>query len=133
MRPGDKILTLHVNQKDDKYTQLEPIARAKKIKGDFQNLCKLLENPQDFDLSEEQITQVKALNKAPIIGVSHLVRLITAKGLPTWTIDILPNVFKKFHKLDSQTVSNQFGGQRKVKTDDIGVMFLPAEMRGLVS
>jgi hypothetical protein len=133
VRPGDKILTLHVNQKDDKYPNLEPIARAKAIKRDFQNLCKLLESPQDFDLNADQVTQVQALSKAPIIGVSHLVRLITAKGLPTWTIDMLPNIFKRFHRLDSQTVSNQFGGKRKVETADIGVMFLPAHMRGLVS
>lgn len=134
VRKGDKILTLHVNHtdKDDKLKKLDPIARSKAIKRDFQGLCNLLETPNKYGLTEDQIGYVKALDKAPIIGVSHLVRLITTKGLPAWTINSLPRVLQQFHTLDSQAVSNQFGGNRKVDKKDIGVMFLPANMRSLV-
>lgn len=131
IRKGDRILTLHVNQGDKKYSKMEPIARAKAIKHDFQQLCELLDDPAKFGLSSEEISNVESLSKAPIIGVSHLVRLITAKGLPTWTINALPRAMQQFHTLDSQVVSASFGGTRKVRKEDIGVMFLPASMRRL--
>ncbi len=135
VRSGDKFLALHVNQNgtDNEYSKLEPIARAKKIKRDFQAMCNLLDHPREYGLSEEQVASVEALSRAPIIGVSHLVRLIAAKGLPTWNIDVLPKMLRAFHRVDSQLVSQQFGGSRKVKTADIGVMYLPAEMRKMVN
>lgn len=132
VRPGDKLLTLHVNQPDARYKRLDHIARIKAIRRDFVDLCKMLENPTQFDLSARQISQIEELRRAPIIGVSHLVRLIASRGLPTWKVDILPKILRRFHALDSQVVSRQFGGTRKVSADDIGVMFLPPTLRGLV-
>ena len=68
-----------------------------------------------------------------MIGVSHLVKLIASHGLPTWSIDVLPKALQIFHALDSQIVSKLFGGNRKVDTSDIRVMFLPPEMRSQVT
>jgi len=132
IKPGDKFLALHVNQGGEQYAQMKPIARVRAIKYDFQELCKLLENPDQFKLSDEQKQQIVGLRDAPMIGVSHLVRLIAARGLPTWGIDALPKAVQKFHMFDSQVVSRLFGGGRKVDIADIRVMFLPASMRSQV-
>jgi hypothetical protein len=111
---------------------MEPLARVKAIRHDFQQLCQLLEKPEQFGLTDEQNQQVNNLREAPMIGVSHLVRLIAVRGLPTWNIDILPKAVQVFHTLDSQIVSRLFGGGRKVSIGDIRVMFLPASMRSRV-
>ena len=133
IKPGDRCLVLHVNQGGEQYSKMEPFARVKAIKRDFQQLCALLEKPEQFGLTEEQRQQIEALKEAPMIGVSHLVRLIASRGLPTWSIDILPGAVKKFHVFDSQVVSRLFGGGRKVSPEDIRVMFLPASMRSQVA
>ncbi|BCX14903.1 MAG: hypothetical protein KatS3mg088_586 [Patescibacteria group bacterium] len=132
IKPGDIFLTLHVNQSGEQYAQMEPIARVRAIKRDFQKLCRLLEKPDQFELSDEQRQQIERLREAPMIGVSHLVKLIAARGLPTWGIESLPKLVQQFHTFDSQVVSKLFGGQRKVNSMDIRVMFLPASMRSQI-
>jgi len=129
---GDKFLVLHVNQRAKKYAEMGPWARVKAMRRDFQRLCALLKKPDQFGLTEEQEQQIEALREAPMIGVSHLVRLIAARGLPTWSIDVLPKAIQRFHTFDSQVVSKLFGGKRKVNPADIRVMFLPASMRSKV-
>lgn len=129
IKPGDKFLALHVNQGGEEYAKMEPLARVKAIKRDFQQLCQLLEKPDQFDLTDEQQQQIEGLRQAPMIGVSHLVRLIAARGLPTWGIEALPKAVQRFHTFDSQIVSKLFGGERKVNVEDIRVMFLPPSMR----
>jgi hypothetical protein len=132
IKPSDIFLTLHVNQSGEQYAQMKPIARVRAIKRDFQELCRLLEKPDKFELSDEQKQQIERLREAPMIGVSHLVKLIAARGLPTWGIESLPKPVQQFHAFDSQVVSELFGGQREVKLTDISVMFLPASMRSQI-
>jgi len=129
IKPNDKFLALHVNQKGEKYTDMDALSRVRVIKNDFKQLCELLDNPKKFGLSNEQNKQIESLQEAPMIGVSHLVRLIATKKLPTWDIQVLPKAIQRFHTLDSQIVSNLFGGKRKVNINDIGVMFLPSYLR----
>jgi len=132
VNPGDKILVLHVNQGGEEYAKMEPLGRIKKIKHHFQQLCKLLEKPNQFDLTEEQRQQIEVLREAPLIGLSHLVRLLAARGLPTWDIKLLPSWLQKLHAFDSQLVSRLFGGVRSIDLRDIRLMFLPASMRNQV-
>lgn len=132
IKPGDKFLVLHVNQGGEQYAQMEPNTRIRAIRHDFQQLCNLLEKTHQFELSEEQKQQLDALRNAPMIGVSHLARLIAARGLPTWGIDRLPRSLQLFHTLDSQIVSRQFGGKREVRQSDIKVVFLSPQMRSQI-
>lgn len=132
INPGDKFLALHVNQREEEYAKMEPLTRVRAIKRDFQQLCALLEKPDQFDLTEKQNLQIQGLREDPMIGVSHLVRLIAARGLPTWSIETLPKDVQRFHTFDSQIVSKLFGGGRKVNIRDIRVMFLPPSMRNQV-
>ena len=132
VKPGDKFMAIHVNANAEKYKNLNPIARIKQIRNDFKDFCCLLDNPKDKNLSQTELELIQSLKEAPIVGVSHLVRLFNVKKTPTWNIDILPTIFKKFHTLDSQLVSKFFGGQRKVSSSDIKVLFLPANMRSTV-
>lgn len=132
VKPGDKFLAIHVNANAEKYKKLSTIARVKQIRNDFRDFCALLNNPEEKGLNQEELEFVKTLKEAPIVGVSHLVKLLDAKKAPTWNISILPAFFKKFHTVDSQMVSKFFGGQRKVIDTDIKVLFLPARMRDFV-
>ena len=94
--------------------------------------AKQREVDERIELSDEQKQQIEGLRAAPMVGVSHLVRLIAARGLPTWGIEALPKAVQKFHAFDSQIVSRLFGGGRKVNLTDIRVMFLPASMRSQI-
>lgn len=129
LQPGEKILILHVNQSAEDYSTIDSLARIRKMRNDFQKFCELLDEPYNFELSEDQKKQIEELKQAPMIGVSHLAKLVARKNLPTWDIDILPGALRKFHSLDSQIVSRMFGGSRKVDIKDIKVMFLPPSMR----
>lgn len=67
---------------------------------------------------------------AVIVGISHLVPIFRRRtGLPSWKLDVLPLAIQQFHRLDSQAVSNQFGGKRRVGVDDIEIMVITPEMR----
>ncbi|MFH1705986.1 MAG: hypothetical protein ABH867_03715, partial [Patescibacteria group bacterium] len=71
-----------------------------------------------------------AAQSAVIVGISHLVPLFRRKtGLPFWKLDTLPEAVQQFHRLDSQLVSDKFGGKRKVKPEDVEMMVLTPEMR----
>lgn len=129
LKPGDIFLILHVNHGGGSYAHLEPIARIRAIKKDFQAFCKLLENDSSYDLTSEEQKILQTFQTAPLIGISHLVRLMSTYGLPTWNIQMLPKALQYFHKLDSQIVSHAFGGRRKVKTEDIKVVFIPPYLR----
>ena len=132
VKPNDKFLAIHVNSNPSQYKDMKPLEKIKNIQKDFRLLCDLLQNPQNHNLTPENVALLSSLKDAPIIGVSHLVRLLDVKKAPTWNISLLPKFFQKFHTFDSQIVSKIFGGQRKVETSDIKVMFLPASMRSIV-
>ncbi|MBL7078166.1 hypothetical protein ISS42_00720 [Candidatus Shapirobacteria bacterium] len=76
VRPGQLILALHVNQSITAYQEMGPLGKAREIRQDFASLCRFLENPEKSKLKSEQMELIKEAQEAPMIGVSHLVRLL---------------------------------------------------------
>lgn len=134
VQPGQRMLILHVNRNAKEYSSLSPLERVRKIRSEFINLCRLLKHPEDFPLDREQQDIVRGLKDAPLIGVSHLVRLLDTKGVDTWNIGVLPKPLQWLHAKDSQMVSRLFGGKRRIKPSDVKVTFvLPGDITRLVA
>ncbi len=129
---GSPFLQLHVNRGAGKYSRLSSLERVRAIRADFVALCSLLDHPELHPLSQEQREFVELLHTAPMIGVSHLVRLVISRGVKTWGIDPLPSIMRHFHTFDSRIVSRLFGGKRHIVQDDIQVMYLPANERSKI-
>jgi len=132
VEPGRPFLMIHVNGKLWEYREMDPVKRVKAFKNDFENLCKLLNNPLEYGLSEAEFNIVEKYQKAPMIGVSHLaglVKLVDEK-IPIWKIDELPGFLQNFHQIDSQLVSMVYGGKRKVDKSDVGVVYITSKTRG---
>jgi len=126
--PGQTLLVCHVNRNASFYSQMEPNDRIKAIKNDFIVLCRLLNKPEEFNLTKNELEIVKQLQESPILGISHLVRLLSTKLL-TWGIDPLPILLKKLHSFNIQLVSKTFGKRDEVNPKNIRVMFILADIR----
>lgn len=128
--PGDKILVLHVNKNAGRYRLLDPLIRIRAIRDDFVCLNKVLEDSQYLPVGEPEKALLRELSGAPLIGISHLIRLLDKNNVvPTWGIEVLPPPLRWVHAKDSQLVSNMFGGKRRVQTDDVRVAFVTPKAR----
>ncbi len=129
IKPFDRFLVLHVLNFNKNEGHSMPIAKIKQIKEDFQNLCWILDNPEKYIDSFNRLSVLALYRNAPLFGISHLVRLLSRNGLPTWDIVNFPNYRKAFHTFDSQIVSWLWGGTRRVRASDIQVFFLTPQLR----
>ncbi len=129
INPGDQLGHLHVSHQASLMRGLSPLEKAEQITQDFIELFKAVNNGGvNLDTKQQEVL-AKAQN-ATLIGISHLVRLFRRKtGLPTWKLDVLPELVQKFHQHDSQAVSRAFGGSRKVRPNDVEMMVVTPEMR----
>ena len=129
VNPGDTLGSIHVTSQANLLRNLSPLEKVNQITEDFMDLLKALDfgTPGLNDLQQKTINRAKS---ATIIGISHLVRLFGRKtGLPTWKLDVLPELVQRFHQHDSQAVSKAFGGTRKVKSSDVEMMVITPSMR----
>jgi hypothetical protein len=126
--PGQSLLMVHVNRKRGEYGKMEPGKRVKAFKKDFENLCLLINEPEKFELAEDKVSFIRELQETPMLGVSHLAKLVNRKVL-IWGIEELPSIYQKFHRLDSQLTSKAYGGTRRVDINDVGVVYITSERR----
>ena len=129
VNPGDTLGSIHVTSQANLLRNLSPLEKVNQITEDFMDLLKALDfgTPGLNDLQQKTINRAKS---ATIIGISHLVRLFGRKtGLPTWKLDVLPELVQRFHQHDSQAVSKAFGGTRKVKSSDVEMMVITPAIR----
>ncbi|MCX6817034.1 MAG: hypothetical protein NTZ93_04155 [Candidatus Beckwithbacteria bacterium] len=131
IKPQDSLAFIHVNRESKELSKMSPLERVQKIKQDLIGLFGLMDNEELFNgLKPEQQAVLTAAQSAVIVGISHLVPMFRRKtGLPFWKLDVLPQAVQQFHCLDSQMVSDKFGGSRKVKPEDVEMMVLTPEMR----
>ena len=111
--------------------QLTPLERIQTMAQDLKKVFSLIDNPTSFDgLKPEQQAVLTAAKSAVIVGISHLVPIFhRITNFPTWKLDVLPKAVQEFHRFDSQAVSDQFGGKRQVKTEDIEMTVITPQMR----
>lgn len=128
--PGDPLAFMHVSHQAKFLHDLAPMEKVQQITGDFFDLLTAITQSDNLSLNDQQIQTMTKAKSATIIGISHLVRLFGRKtGLPTWKLDVLPELVQKFHQHDSQAVSRAFGGTRKVKPNDVEMMVITPQMR----
>lgn len=126
---GDQLGHLHVSHQASFMRALSVIEKTRQITGDFIDLLKIITTGEANLKTEQHDVLAKAQN-ATLIGISHLVPLFRLKtGLPTWKLDVLPDLIQRFHQHDSQAVSKAFGGTRKVKPGDVEMMVVTPQMR----
>lgn len=129
INPGDQLGHLHVSHQASFMRGLSVIEKTRQITGDFIDLLKIITTGEANLKTEQQDVLAKA-QTATLIGISHLVPLFRLKtGLPTWKLDVLPELIQRFHQHDSQAVSTAFGGTRKVKPTDVEMMVVTPAMR----
>lgn len=127
---GDRLLLLHANREFLEYRSLGKVDRVKRMRQDFLSLCNGLEDPASARLSEGEQDLLEQFAKAPLLGVSHLVRLMgRASEIPTWGTEALPKPLRWAHAVDSLAVSFLFGGRRFVGPDDVRVCFITPQTR----
>ncbi|MBU1499935.1 hypothetical protein KKE48_03650 [Patescibacteria group bacterium] len=130
INPGDQLGHLHVSHQAAFMRDLTPLAKSQRIIEDFIDLFKFIDQGRNFGLDQKQQETINRASNATLIGISHLVRLFRRRtGLPTWKLDVLPELVQKFHQHDSQAVSKAFGGSRKVKSSDVEMMVITPAMR----
>lgn len=130
INPGDPIGHIHLSHQASLIRQLSPMEKVSAMTEDLLALFSAIDKPIEESLEPQQQETLTRAKKATIIGISHLVRLFSRKtGLPTWKLDVLPELVQKFHQHDSQAVSKAFGGSRKVRPADVEMMVLTPEMR----
>ena len=129
INPGDQLGHLHVSHQAALMRGLSPLQKAEQITSDFIELFRAV-NDGGANLDTKQQEVLAKAQNATLIGISHLVRLFRRRtGLPTWKLDVLPELVQKFHQHDSQAVSQAFGGTRKVKPNDVEMMIITPQMR----
>jgi len=135
IQPGDPLAALHVSHQASRFRGLPPLEKAHAIVDDVTQLLSAIDHTDPQTLTPDQQPALTQAKDATIIGISHLVRLFRRQtGLPTWKLDVLPPLLQRFHALDSQAVSNQFGGKRKVRPDDVEMLVItPFQRRQLVA
>lgn len=130
IQPGDPLAALHVSHQAARFRRLSPLEKAHAIVADVTQLLSAIDQTDPQTLNPDQQTTLAKAKDATIIGISHLVRLFRRQtGLPTWKLDVLPPLLQRFHALDSQAVSNQFGGKRKVRPNDIEMLVIAPHQR----
>jgi len=134
INPGDPLGSMHVSRQASFLCKLPPLGKIQAVTGDILSLFKAIDQPEQFDLSSKQQETLNRAKSATIIGISHLTRLLRRKtGLPTWKLNVLPEAIQKLHRLDSQAVSDQFGGGRKVKRGDIEMLVITPAQRQMLA
>ncbi|MFH0942712.1 MAG: hypothetical protein V1810_00915 [Candidatus Beckwithbacteria bacterium] len=131
IQPQDNLAFIHLNRQQRELSKISPLEKVQRMKQDLIGLFGLLDNDEFLNsLKLDQQATLREVRTAVIVGISHLVPLFRRKtGLPFWKLSILPEAVQKFHCLDSQAVSNRFGGTRKVKPEDVEMMVLTPETR----
>ena len=130
INPGDPIGHIHLSHQASLIRQLSPMEKVSIMTEDLLGLFSAIDQPIECSLEPQQQETLKRAKEATVIGISHLVRLFSRKtGLPTWKLDVLPELVQKFHQHDSQAVSKAFGGSRKVRIEDVEMMVLTPAMR----
>lgn len=131
IQPESPLAFLHLNRQREALRQKSPLERIQTMTKDLKEVFGLIDNPELFNSSKpEQQAVLTAAQSAVIVGISHLVPLFRRRtGLPFWKLDILPQAVQQLHRLDSQAVSNQFGGHRQVKVEDIEMTVITPQMR----
>ncbi|PIR92563.1 hypothetical protein COU01_01065 [Candidatus Falkowbacteria bacterium CG10_big_fil_rev_8_21_14_0_10_44_15] len=130
INPGEILGSVHVASQARLLKNLSPLKKVEQITQDFIDLLKAINQGGTPDLNESQQKTLTKAGQATIIGISHLVRLFRHRtGLPTWKLDVLPEIVQRFHSHDSQAVSQIFGGTRKVQLTDVEMMVITPQMR----
>ncbi|MBU2051657.1 hypothetical protein KKH13_00440, partial [Patescibacteria group bacterium] len=131
IQPGSPLAFLHLNRQSAVLRQMSPLERIQTMTNDLKAAFGLIDNQDLFNgLKPEQQSVLTAARSAVIVGISHLVPLFRRRtGLPTWKLDVLPQAVQQLHRLDSQAVSNQFGGHRQVRVEDVEMMIITPQMR----
>ncbi|MBU1499934.1 hypothetical protein KKE48_03645 [Patescibacteria group bacterium] len=131
IQPDSPLAFLHLNRQPGVLRQMSPLERIQTMIQDMKNIFGLMDSEELLNsLKPEQQAVLTAAQSAVIVGISHLVPLFRRKtGLPFWKLDVLPQVVQQLHRLDSQAVSNQFGGHREVKVEDVEMMMITPQMR----
>lgn len=131
VQPGNPLAFLHLNRQSVTLRQMSPLERIQTMTKDLKASFGLIDNQTLFDgLKPEQQAVLTAARSAVIVGISHLVPLFRRRtGLPFWKLDVLPQAVQQLHRFDSQAVSNQFGGKRQVKVEDIEMTVITPQMR----
>ncbi|MBU2051658.1 hypothetical protein KKH13_00445 [Patescibacteria group bacterium] len=130
INPGDQLGHLHVSHQAAFMRDLTPLEKSQKIIEDFIDLFRFVDQAEVLGLDQKQQETIDRARSATLIGISHLVRLFRHRtGLPTWKLDVLPELVQQFHQHDSQAVSSAFGGTRKVKSSDMEMMIVTPGMR----
>lgn len=131
IQPESPLAFLHLNRQKEALRQMSPLERIQTMTKDLKEVFGLIDNQGLFNnLKPEQQAVLTAAQSAVIVGISHLVPLFRRRtGLPFWKLDVLPQAVQQLHRLDSQAVSNQFGGKREVKVEDVEMMVITPQMR----
>ena len=80
---------------------------------------------EEFKIFCDIAREDESLNEMPIIGRSHLARFFE-KNSNIYTEKVKGKVARLIGKIDSQIVSNMFGGNRKVSANDVTRFYIPA-------
>ena len=131
IKPNSPLAFLHLNRQSQTLRQMSPLERIQTMTKDLKEVFGMIDNPELFNsLDPKQQAVLSAAQSATIIGISHLVPLFRRRtNLPYWKLDVLPQAVQQLHCLDSQAVSNQFGGKRQVKPEDVEMMVITPQMR----
>ena len=135
IKPESPLAFLHLNRQAARLKQMSPLERIHTMTQDLKKAFALIDEDGQFNgLNPNQQAILTAARSAVIVGISHLVPIFRRKtGLPFWRLDVLPPAIQQLHRLDSQAVSNQFGGKRKVKLEDIEMMVITPQMRRVLA
>jgi len=131
IQSGSPLAFLHLNRQASTLRQMSPLERIQTMTKDLKAAFGLIDNQTLFEgLKPEQQAVLTAARSAVIVGISHLVPLFRRKTeLPVWKLDVLPQAVQQLHRLDSQAESNQFGGHRQVRVEDVEMMVITPQMR----
>lgn len=124
IKKGDKWVQLHVVEAEREYANLQPIERVKRFMHDLWDLTEKLRRTSNTD-PQKGITY-----DMPIIGISHLVKLmeLLAKRIDQqiiWDLATedasVPDPVIGFFSMASSEISKKFGG-KKANPDDVKVI-----------
>lgn len=131
VQPQAPLAFIHLNRQRKELRQMSALEKIQKMKRDLITVFGLMDNEALLNsLKPEQQAVLTAIQSAVMVGISHLVPFFRHRtGLPAWKLDVLPQAVQQLHRLDSQMVSDKFGGKRQVRVEDVEMMVLTPEMR----
>lgn len=131
IQPESPLAFLHLNQQAGELRKMSPLEKVQTMARSLIDLFGLIDNQDLFkSFNPKQQAVLTAARSAVIVGISHLVPIFRRRtGLPFWKLDVLPQAIQQLHRLDSQAVSNQFGGHRQVRVEDVEMMVITPQMR----